>query len=487
MAGFLERIYSLANNPKACWKNVCCHEYLQNLGLNAYGENVLTECILTTTIRERLLLKLSIIQKLYKNHNTVLCVKKFEFCNGLLNDFNLLEDLTNCLRFGDQLLVFSASKALSQVLQFLPFTAKNSNWFCAFLDFQAVQTKNSPWKTLYTLSVVSHLLHNYHSNKGHLEDAEQYTCGCQGSSEKLLCFSDKEMTNFMVYHVLKRIDVLTFNCLPFWKEFRDIKITCDSVLENKEAALEGRQFKGFCVEMHEREINCWFLQSDFEDQFFSLLSLFYEAIKCVATIKQRYSLSEFGILGQVSDHTRRGMIEDCQLDEKESSRNLTEAMQCSKIFAESFCLGNDLKLSLNEFSNAEVFPLLAQCLHYKHLSQILFQKVLDVVEQVLLFVEKKPTYQENSKNIFRMLGINTAKSFISVLNCCVWENMPRFQGFIGFGGRISAKPLDGVDSRKCQKCFDDNSLRKVSLALLRSLVILGNYETGNGFCCIETE
>lgn len=487
MAEILENIYSLTNRKKACWKDVCCDQYLQSVRL--FNEEISTECTLAT--RDQLLLKLSIIQKLFSDTNGNSCVRKLEFRNYLLNDFNLLEELTMCHHSEDQILVFSASKAVSKVLGFLPLTSKNKVWFCSFLDFQTVDTKSSPWRVLYTLSVVTNLFHSYHSNKSCEEDAPDCTCVCQGTQDIPTCSSVKEMTAFIVSHVLNKIENLISNCLPFWQEFRNIEIICDSVAsENDGDEFENGPFKTFCMEVHKREIGFCHLQLEFEDRFFALLSLLYEALKCVAAILHGQYTSDgtsSDILSSTTAKYRENVKDQLRKDSSKCLRmdsmnkhpmaqGLTDMLQCSEIPQQSPYLDIDITSSITEF--LKIFPLLVHCLHIKHLSQILFKKILDVLDQLLSFPKNNST-TKHSITYIEQCTEDTARSFISVFNCCVWENMPRCQGFIGFGGNNLLVTAE-TDSTKSCEYFDDGALRKMSLLLLQSMVLLGNYESRNG-------
>ena len=477
----LEHIYSLSTNHKFCWEDIYCHVHLEQLRIRgknwSINDNIPSS---STSIRESLLLKLTIIQKLFSRAQEFSCSKLLELCNYIVDELNLLEDLLLCLRCEDQLTAFSASKALSNVLVLLPLTSKNKMWFYTFLDFQTLKAKTCPWRLLYTFPVLSHLFRCYHSNISR----HKRTCICQTSSERFDGGNIRAMTVYMVSYVSNKLESLIFASVPLWKEFTNMtEILSDSVEENKEVGNAGGLFRALCVHVHEEKIDCCPIQPGIEDNFLAILMLLAEVLTCMATSAEKRNITDLAEGSSVDEPCfPSDKLGEDQTSLINNSASPDEAVYNSKMVLEDLdSSGDSVSNIANPSSLGKIFPLLVHCLHLKHLSHITFKKIFDIISQVLLFAGGNlATGVKGSSGTLEKAAMVTARSFISVFSCCIWENLPKCGGFLGFGGRKVQRPVGFSEPMRNYQCVDRVALRKVSLVILRTLVLLSNCEMNEG-------
>lgn len=458
MGSKLERVYDQTFS-KSCFKELyTTHDFHEVGGLSK--DHVVTQP--STAHRERLLLKMTIIQRMFQrfsdNRDRYGCPTLWKICDSLLTDFNLLEDLMGCLGSSDQLVAFSACKSLARVLIGFPLSPAKAELFQnqLFINLDDIQTGEQPWRLLYTMELLRQIVKFCQSSQDAIPQhtgQEVPTCNCsslhhqQVSKVTLInmCLAQKWMNILPLY-------------VPFWNDLLNFFNQ-----DRDTFALGNNQlifYSDISAYVHEKGLssNEWD-----ENTMVSFFMFFHEVMKFSQKIEnQEHEISlENRSCGDTSEADQQrqhvSIISDEVKPQQHEQRELHNPNNSKPL----------LKAEMHAL--LERLPVLLLLLHLPSLPAMSFKSLLHVLSQLFVPSQTFSTYRNlPTSQKLKLPVLQSSAVFVTGISCCFMENIPWCSGLVGFGGTQAKRFLDGENVNRA----DPVALRRLSLLVLKAAFVL---------------
>jgi len=453
----LEELYFIATNS-SCFEEAYKRRVCDLLGDVDFQEGSSVDL---------LLLALTVIQKLYQNLQRVQCPYSGIIIDGLAVNVSLVDSLLKCLNHTNQHVVFTATKAIVLVLQMLPKQMIKVEWIGALFDFNGKEM-DQPWRKLYTMEILRKVLKYSRSTQKRLNDSQQqeknHVSHCQ-HKEDVICntvlnkkLSELFLKTFNLEHILFYyipLIVRPNGIYSFMKSCRHIGTAEDFVV------LQASLKLGDAI--HDQEnVKHDIISGNKENNFIAFLGCIMEIAKyfqhngtCKGDTNSKFSNQEDSDF--FSWHRSNHGI---------SLRGET----CSEIRTEEMLMEMQIKdLTITQLCT--VLATLIQYLHYPRLPSLIFKKILEVLNQVLIVPSSSLLDHKTKFASIEKIQRSSSICFLSVVQCCLLDKIPKCSGFVGFCG-TKIEHSSGLTSLIDYECTDVIALRTASLVLVKSSFIL---------------
>ena len=470
----LEELYFIVLNRK-CFEDVYKRRVCDFLGdLNfQQSSNV-----------HSLLLALTVIQKLYGSLETIQCQYLRMITDDLVVKNSLMDSLLKFLDHRNQHVVFSATKAIGIVLQMLPEQMMSVEWIKTLFNFSCLGKEvEQPWRRLYSMEILRKVLKSSRvSLKRKDEDFQQQernqACHCQHKTNAIY---DTVLSNKLVELCLESLNLvhILFHYIPFvvrpsgifsfMKSCRQIDAAEDLVV------LQAGLKLGDAI--HDQEnVKREAISGNKENNLVAFLRCVMEIAKYLqdnatplgdtdAKSSNQEENDLYSSLGSKSTECTGNMMvrsysvspcrDDTQLDAKTDATTIQ--MQARNTTISQLCT---------------VLATLIQYLHYPRIPSLIFKKILELLNQVLVIPSLSLCSQKSESTKFEKIKRSSSISFLSVFECCLLDKVPKCTGFVGFCG-TEIKRFSDFTSGKHHECTDLVALRTALLILVKaSFVVL---------------
>ena len=467
----IEELYSTVLNRK-CFEEVYKSRVCDFLGdLNFQQSNN----------TDSLLLALTAIQKLYGSLETVQCQYLRMITDDLVVKNSLVGSLSKFLNHRNQHVVFSAAKAIGTVLQMLPEQMISVEWIKTLFNFNCRgKETEQPWRRLYTMEILRKVLKRPRvSLKRRDENSQQretnQTCHCQ---HKPIAIYDRVLSNKLVELFLESLNLehILFHYIPFvvrpngifsfLKSCRQIGTAEDFVV------LQAGLKLGDAI--HDQEnVKREAISGSKENNLVAFLRCVME----IARFLQDIATPLEGTDAKSSDQEENGLYSSLGGQSTECTGNVMTRCHGVSPSVDKTHLEAKADATTMETRNTTISQLctvlstLIQYLHYPRIPSLIFKKILELLDQVLVMPSLSLFNQKSESTKFEKVERSSSISFLSVFECCLLDNVPKCTGFVGFCG-TGIKRFSDFTSGENHECTDLVALRTASLILVKSSFVV---------------
>ena len=416
-----------------------------------------------------ILLALTVVQKLYLRLETVQCMYLKIITDSLVSKNHLVDGLLKYLDHRNQHVVFSAFKAIVLVFQALSKQTIKTEWFQTLFNFG--KETEQPWRKLYTMEVLNKILKNSRETLKQQNINQMWSCSHEAASA---CISTTVSRTELVDLLLGSLKLqhILFYYIPFIVRPNGVYsfLKCSQEVGPAEdfGVLQASLKLGDAIHSQEnvkREAISGMKEND-------LVAFLH----CISELAKYLELNRTLQNKSIADIKSCSQEENYVLKSQESESKDGYGKSRSESFkgkTDSLCV---TEMAITHVEDATVNQLLTvvstlvQYLHYPRLPSLIFKKILEVLNQVVviphLFMFRKETECSELERIVRSSSI----SFLSVVQCCLFNKIPRCSGFVGFSGTEINNPSETVSSKASSA--DLVALRKASLMVFKSSFVV---------------
>ena len=466
----LEELYSFAFSCN-------CFEEAYKRGIyNALGELSFSK----ENDDDSILLALTVVQKLFQRLETLRCTYLKIITDGLVSKNHLVDVLLKCLDHRNQHVAFSASKAFVPVFQTLPKETIKAEWFQTLFDFRTDQ----PWRKLYTMEILSKILkksretlknNNYYENSQQQIINQIRSCSHEADTSCLISttVSRTELVDILLGSI--NLQHILFWYVPFIVRPNGMY----SFLRSSQQVGPAEDFVMLQASLklgdaiHNQEnVKREAIRGMKENELVAFLHYISELAKYLEVNRTLQNKNK-----STPDIRSFKEEENYLLRSKDSGltdfygRKMVEPYEggTDSICVTEVAITHVKDDTVNQLCT--VMATLIQYLHYPRLPSMIFKKILEVLNQVAVmpnsFIFRQKTKCAELERIARSSSI----SFLSVVQCCLFDKIPRCSGFVGFIGteiKSSSETMNNIGSST-----DLVALRKASLMVFKcSFVVL---------------
>ena len=465
----LEKLYSIAFSCN-------CFEEAYKRGIyNALGE--VSFCWENDDI-DSILLALTVVQKLYQRLETLRCTYLKIITDILVSKNQLVDVLLKYLDHRNQHVVFSASKAFVLVLQALPKETIKAEWFQTLFNFGIDQ----PWRKLYTMEVLSKILKKSRETlKNNYENSQQQTinqirsCSHEAGSSCLISttVSRTELIDLLLGSL--NLQHILFSYLPFIVRPNGMY----SFLRSSQRVGPAEDFVVLQASLrlgdaiHNQEnVKREAIRGMKENELVAFLHCISELAKYLEVKRtlqnKNKSTPDIRSCNEEENYLLRS--QDCR--SKDSyKRKMVEPYEGE---TDSLCVTEVAITHVKDDTVNQLCTVMAtliQYLHYPRLPSLIFKKILEVLNQVVVIPNSFIFRQKTKCTELEKLVRSSSISFLSVVQCCLFHKIPRCSGFVGFIGTEIKSSSETMNNNGSST--DLVALRKASLMVFKcSLVVL---------------
>ena len=446
----LEELYSLVFSS-SCFKEAYQKRIFDTLGdLNPHQ----SQSTIDIALDNSLLVMLTVIQKLFQGLKTVHCPYLRSIAYDLVEQKLLVDKLLDCLGQRNQHVVFSASKAIVIVLQMLSEQMIKVKWFDSLMNFICFGKESEhPWRKLYIMELIRKVLKDSRNTVNQKIEVENQACCCEhGQDVVYSCIPGSKLAKLLLRHF--NFQHILFAFIPFvtrpnglysfMKSYHHVGTLDD--FATLQACLR------FEKAIHDQEkVKKDPISGIKECNLIAFLNCLVEIAKCL------HSKSLLSSLHPESTENHYSMV-------TESGDESIGKTQCEG--------RNHLQITGTTTQLGTVVSTLIQYLHYPRLSSLIFKKILEVLNQVIIIPSCTLSSQKGGCIDFTKMIRTASVSYLSVVECCLLDKVPKCLGRTGFCGTEinSSGPSITLDAQR--QCIDLVALRKAGLILIKSAYIV---------------
>ena len=471
----LEELYFIALNRK-CFEDVYKRRVCDFLGdLNFQQSNNV----------DSLLLALTVIQKLYESLKTVQCQYLRMITDDLVVKNSLMDSLLKFLDDRNQHVVFSATKAIGIVLQMLPEQMMSVKWIRTLFNFNCLGQKvEKPWRRLYTMDILRKVLKSSRvslqiKDEDFQQQERNQACHCQHTC-KATAIYNTVLSNKLVELFLESLNLehILFHYIPFvvrpsgifsfMKSCRQIGTAEDLVV------LQAGLKLGDAI--HDQEnVKREAISGNKENNLVAFLRCVMEIAKYLqdnatplggtdAKSSNQEENDLYSSLGSKSTEcTGNMMVRSCSVSPTRDDTHLVAKTDATTIQMQA------RNTTISQLCT--VLATLIQYLHYPRIPSLIFKKILELLNQVLVIPSLSLCSQKSESTKFEKITRSSSISFLSVFECCLLDKVPKCAGFVGFCG-TGIKRFSDFTSGKHHECTDLVALRTALLILVKSSFVV---------------
>jgi len=449
-----------------------CFEEAYKRGVyNGLG-NLLKTCSFTRENDDidSVLLALAVVQKLYQRRETIRCTYLKVITDGVISKNHLVDVLLKYLDHRNQHVVFSASKTIVLVFQAFPEEMIKPEWFQTLFNFG--KETEQPWRKLYTVEVLNKILKKARETlKNSYENSQQQTtnqmCSCSHEAGSTCLISATVSRTELVDMFLGSLNLqhILFYYLPF-------VVRPNGMYSFLRSSQQAGPAEDFVV-----------LQASLKlgDAIHSQENVKREAIRGMKEndlVAFLHCISELAKYLEVNRTLQNKNKRSCDGEEnyllkfqEPGSKHVYRESTCEPCEAktDSLCV-NEMAITHVKDSTVNqlctVMATLIQYLHYPRLPSLIFKKILEVLNQVVVIPNSFMFRQKTKCTELERIVRNSSVSFLSVVQCCLFHKIPRCSGFVGFSGTEMKSPSESVSNKGSST--DLVALRKASLMVFKS-------------------
>lgn len=380
------------------------------------------------------LLAFTIVQKLYQRLKTVHCPYLRIIADGLVSKNYLVDGLLKYLGHRNQHVVFSATKAVVLVLEALPKQMIKVEWFQALFDFG--KDIEQPWRKLYTMELLNKVLKNSReltsvlkntcSNENSQQQINNQTCSCLHKTDSMIdtTFPSKELAELLLGCF--NLEHILFHFIPFIVRPNGMY-----------------SFMRSCRHVGPTE------------DFFVLQA----SLKLGDAIHDQENLKREAI-GRTKENDLVAFLH-CVME-------AAKYLKTDSICETEMEITHTKETSVNQLCTA--VATLVQYLHYPRLPSLIFKKILEVLNQVLVVPSSFLSTQKDEYTKLEKILRSSSISFLSVVECCLLRKIPRCSGYVGFSGSDVKSSPGSTDNK--HSSADLVALRNTSLMVFKSSFVV---------------
>ena len=425
---------------------------------------------------DSVLLALAVVQKLYQRRETIRCPYLKIITDGVISTNHLVDVLLKYLDHRNQHVVFSSSKTIVLVFQALPEEMIKPEWFQKLFNFGEVTEQ--PWRKLYTVEILNKILKKSRETlKNGYENSQQQAtdqmCSCSHEVGSTCLISTTVSKTELVDMLLGSLNLqhILFNYLP-------CIVRPNGMYSFLRSCQQAGPAEDFVV-----------LQASLQlgDAIHSQENVKRETIRGMkenALVAFLHCISELAKYLEVSRtlQNKNKSTPDIRSCDEEENYLLTFQEPGSKhVYRENTCEPfkgkTDDSLCVNEMAMTHVkdatvnqlctvMATLIQYLHYPRLPLLIFKKILEVLNQVVVIPNSFMFRQKTKCTELERIVRSSSVSFLSVVQCCLFHKIPRCSAFVGFSGTEMKSPSESVSNKGSSA--DLVALRKASLMVFKS-------------------
>ena len=470
----LEELYSLVFSS-SCFKEAYQKRIFDTLGdLNPHQ----SQSTIDIDLDNSLLVMLTAIQKLFQGLKTVHCPYLRSIADDLVEEKLLVDKLLDCLGHRNQHVVFSASKAIVMVLQMLSEQMIKVKWFDSLINFICFWKESEhPWRKLYIMELIRKVLQDSRNTVNQkIEDENfqqvenQACCREHGQDVVYSCIPGSKLAKLFLRHF--NFQHILFAFIPFVTRPNGLYSFMKSY--HHVGALEDFATLQACLRfekaIHDQEkVKKDPISGIKECNLIAFLNCLVEIAKCL------HSKSLLSSLHSESTENHYSMV----TESADESIGKTQPED-----------GNHLQITSTTTQLGTIVSTLIQYLHYPRLSSVIFKKILEVLNQVIIIPSSTLSNQKGGCTDFTKMIRTASVSYLSVVECCLLDKVPKCLGRTGFCGTEinSSGPSITLDTQR--ECIDLVALRKAGLILIKSAYIVlkmaQNQEGKNKMFCFSS-
>ena len=469
----LEELYSIA------FSSNCFEEAYKRGVFNALGD-LLQICESNDDI-DSILLAFTVVQKLYQRLETVQCTFLKIVTDGLVSKNHLVDGLLKCLDHRNQHVVFSASKALVLVCQALPKETIKTDWFRTMFNFG--KKTEQPWRKLYTMEVLNKILKksrealkNSYPNSQQLNINQMWSCSHEASTSCTCMISPTVSRTELVNLLLESINLqhILFYYIPFIVRPNGIYsfLKCSQQVGPAEdfVVLQASLKLGDAIHSQEN-VKRESISGMKENNLVAFLHCIAELAKYLEVNRTLHNKSVADIQVTSCGQEEIYLLRSQESESKDGYRKNTSKSCKGK--TDSLCV---TEMAITHVKDATVNQLLTvmatliQYLHYPRLPSLIFKKILEILNQVVVIPDQFMFRQKTKCTEFERMVRSSSISFLCVTQCCLLHKVPRCSGFVGFSGTEIKSPSKSASDKGSSA--DLVALRKASLMVFKSSFVV---------------
>lgn len=437
---------------------------------------------------DSMLLALTVVQKLYQRLGTLQCTYLKIITNGLVSKNHLVDGLLKYLDHRNQHVVFSATKAIVLVFQALPKQMIKKGWFQTLFNFG--KETEQPWRRLYTMELLNKILKNSRETlKKRNENSQQQIgnqiCSCSREAGNTSMIGTIVSTNELVDLFLGSFNLqhILFDYIPFIVRPNGIYsfMRCSHEVGPSEDFVVLQASLKFGDAIHNQEnVKREAISGTKESDFVAFLHCISELAKYLEVNRtlQKKSTADIKSCSEEENY----LLWSQESESKHISRKNT-AEPCERK-TDSIC-ANDMAIThVKDATVNQLCTVMATLIHYLHyprLPSLIFKKILEVLNQVVVIPSSFMFRQKNKCTKLERIVRSSSLSFLSVVQCCLFRKIPRCSGFVGFSGTEMKSSLESMSNKGSSA--DLVALRKASLMVFKSsFVVLKSATKQEGTC-----
>lgn len=469
----LEELYSIA------FSSSCFEEAFKRGVFNALGDLVQTCESSRRHDIDSILLGFTVVQKLYERLETVQCTFLKIVTDGLVSKNHLVDGLLKCLDHRNQHVVFSASKTLVLVFQALPKETIKTDWFRALFNFG--KETEQPWRKLYTMEVLNKILKksretlkNSYANSQQLNINQMLSCSHEASTTSMISttFSRTELVDMLLGSL--NLQHILFYYIPFIVRPNGIYsfLKCSQQVGPAEdfVVLQASLKLGDAIHSQEN-VKRDSISGMKESNLVAFLHCIAELAKHLEVNRTLHNKSVADIQVTSCGQEETYLLRSQESESKDGYRKNTSKSCKGK--TDSLC---KTEMAITHVKDATVNQLLTvmatliQYLHYPRLPSLIFKKILEILNQVVVLPDQFMFRQKTECTEFERIVRSSSISFLCVTQCCLLHKVPRCSGFVGFSGTEIKSPSESVSDKGSSA--DLVALRKASLMVFKSSFVV---------------
>ena len=437
------------------------------------------DCLTDVDSNDLLLLILTVIQTLFQRLEIVHCPYLRIVANGLVENNLLVDKLLKCLSYKNQHVVFSATKAMVVVLQMLPKQIIKIEWIdrlCSVSCFG--QESEQPWRKLYTMELSRKILknardtHTCKNRNTNRQQVENQACHCLRKEDVVYTtisgsdLAELFLGNFNLEHML-------FHFIPFVVRpngaYSFMK-SCQHVGTMEDVVLLQACLKlGDAIHVQEN-MKQDPITGTKENNLIAFLHCVVEIAKFLHKTPQRDAAVSY------STQLDKDLFSPFSTESTKCHGNMTsESGELSRGTTQPETGAKEIAVHITNTTAKQLSTIIAtltQYLHYPRLPSLIFKKILEVLNQVMVIQNSSLFGQKRDCPKFDKIVMSSSISFLSVVECCLLDKIPKWSGFIGFCGTELKRSGPSCTNDRCGECADVVALRKASLILVKSSFVV---------------
>ena len=484
----LEELYSIVFSCN-------CFEEAYKRGIyNALGESLqILNFRWENDDLDSILLAFTVVQKLYHRLETLRCTYLKIIIDGLVCKNHLVEVLLKYLDHRNQHVVFSASKTIVLVFQALPEEIIKPEWFQTLFNFG--KETEQPWRKLYTMDVLNKILKKSretlkNSSKNSQQQTTNQMCSCSREAGSTCLIGTAVSRTELVDTLLGSLNLqhILFYYLPFIVRPNGMY----SFLRSSQQAgpvedfvvLQASLTLGDAIHSQEN-VKREAIRGMKENDLVAFLHCISELAKYLEVNRKLQNKNKSRPDIRSCDGEENYLLRFQEPGSKQVFRENTVEPFRGK--TDSLCVTEMAVTHVKDVTVNQLCTVMAtliQYLHYPRLPSLIFKKILEVLNQVVVIPNSIMFRQKNKCTELERIVRSSSISFLSVVQCCLFHKIPRCSGFVGFSGTEMKSPSESVSNKGSSA--DLVALRKASLMVFKSsFVVLKLAKTYEGTYMFE--